>query len=65
MISPCNKVCSLDVTTGLCLGCFRNIDEIAGWSDFTDEQRARICEDLARRRERFERIAWRGGDAGA
>jgi predicted Fe-S protein YdhL (DUF1289 family) len=59
--SPCNKVCSLDAATGLCVGCLRNIDEIAGWTAFTDEQRARILAELPRRRERLERGRRSGG----
>jgi predicted Fe-S protein YdhL (DUF1289 family) len=29
--SPCISVCRMDAETGLCLGCFRTIDEIMVW----------------------------------
>jgi uncharacterized protein len=29
--SPCNSVCKVDPATRLCMGCFRTLDEIAGW----------------------------------
>jgi len=29
--SPCKKVCRLD-EDGMCVGCFRMLDEIANWS---------------------------------
>ncbi len=30
--SPCTLVCTIDRPSGLCLGCQRTLDEIAGWS---------------------------------
>jgi predicted Fe-S protein YdhL (DUF1289 family) len=45
--SPCIGVCELDHRLGICLGCLRTGDEIAGWSRFDPEQRRRV---LARRR---------------
>lgn len=29
--SPCVSVCRMDAESGLCEGCLRTIDEIAGW----------------------------------
>ena len=37
--SPCINVCRMDDDTGLCLGCFRTIDEIAVWSNASNDQR--------------------------
>lgn len=48
--TPCVKVCIVDGPTGLCLGCFRTLQEIGGWSALTDERRAEIMADLAGRR---------------
>ncbi|MFO1363726.1 MAG: DUF1289 domain-containing protein [Burkholderiales bacterium] len=33
--SPCINVCRMNDATGLCEGCFRTLDEIAGWSGYT------------------------------
>jgi len=52
--SPCNKVCILDEATRICIGCFRTIDEIAGWAALTDAERAAILAELPARRGRFE-----------
>ena len=52
--SPCNKVCILDSGTQLCIGCFRTIDEIAGWGALTDGERAAILAELPARRARFD-----------
>ena len=30
-VSPCNKICRIDRTTGWCEGCWRTLAEIAGW----------------------------------
>jgi len=49
--SPCISVCAIDPRTGLCTGCFRTLDEIAGWIAFTnDEKRAVVAALPARRR---------------
>lgn len=47
--TPCTKICALDPATGLCRGCGRNIDEIAGWSTFGDDERRRIMSVLPER----------------
>lgn len=48
--TPCVKVCIVDGPTGLCLGCFRSLQEIGGWSSLTDDQRATIMSELPGRR---------------
>ena len=40
--TPCIKICTLDPKSGLCLGCGRTTDEIAGWTRFSDTERTRI-----------------------
>lgn len=37
--SPCISICKMDPVTGWCEGCWRTIDEIAGWSRYSDEQK--------------------------
>ena len=44
--SPCIGVCELDRRLGICLGCLRQADEIAGWSRFDPDQRRRVLERL-------------------
>ena len=44
--SPCVKICVVDPSTGLCLGCFRTVDEIAAWSAMTPEARRRVMAEL-------------------
>jgi len=34
--SPCISVCRMSDNSGLCMGCFRTGDEIAGWSSAGD-----------------------------
>jgi uncharacterized protein len=48
------KVCIVDGPTGLCLGCYRTLPEIGGWSALTDEQRAAVMAELASRRSRID-----------
>ncbi len=51
--TPCIKVCVVDGESGLCLGCFRQLQEVAGWARFTDDERAAIMADLPSRRGRI------------
>jgi hypothetical protein len=48
--SPCISVCVLDLRTNHCLGCLRTRGEIAGWLDYTDEERLRVLKSIERRR---------------
>ena len=49
--SPCIDVCRMNPLTGLCDGCFRTIDEIAGWSSFDDTQRAMVLTQAEARKK--------------
>lgn len=41
MPSPCISVCRMDPDSGLCMGCFRSLDEIVAWSRMpADDKRA-------------------------
>ena len=51
--TPCIKVCVIDGESGLCMGCYRQLSEVAGWAKLTDDDRARIMAELAGRRERI------------
>ena len=48
--SPCISVCVIDTPTGLCAGCYRTLDEIAGWIGLSADERRALLADLARRR---------------
>ena len=47
--SPCVKICVYEAGAGLCRGCGRTLDEIAGWSAMSDAERRRIMEALPAR----------------
>lgn len=47
--SPCILVCSIDKETGLCLGCGRTRNEIAGWISYSDEERRLVMTKLPAR----------------
>lgn len=51
--TPCIKVCVVDGESGLCMGCYRQLSEVAGWAKLTDEDRARIMAELPSRRSRI------------
>jgi len=52
--TPCVKVCVVDGESGLCLGCYRTLNEIAAWGAFTPEQRDRVMAELPDRRGRID-----------
>jgi len=54
--SPCVLVCFIDPAAGLCLGCLRDIDEVASWSGYSDAERARIMADLPSRHRRIATV---------
>ncbi|HKP79426.1 MAG TPA: DUF1289 domain-containing protein, partial [Phenylobacterium sp.] len=48
--TPCVKVCVVDGESGLCLGCYRRLNEVAGWTGLTGEERDRVIAELPGRR---------------
>lgn len=48
--SPCVDVCQMNPVTGLCRGCFRTLDEIAGWLDFSASEKLEVLKRLDERR---------------
>ena len=57
--TPCIKVCVVDGESGLCLGCYRKLSEVAQWTRFTDAERDSILAELPGRRSliRPEKLA--------
>jgi predicted Fe-S protein YdhL (DUF1289 family) len=51
--SPCVKICVVHPEVGLCLGCYRSLDEIAAWSRMTPEARRAVLSELPARAERL------------
>ena len=47
--SPCISVCQINAVTGSCEGCFRTLDEIAGWSVATLEAKRSVWRAIAQR----------------
>lgn len=47
--SPCVKICTLDARSRMCLGCGRNIDEIARWTAMSAAERTRVMSELPAR----------------
>jgi uncharacterized protein len=47
--SPCAKICLYEPGMGLCLGCGRTLEEIAGWAAMNNTERRRIMAALPAR----------------
>ena len=61
--TPCVKVCIVDGESGLCLGCYRTLQEVAAWTRLTDAERAAIMIAAPERRAgiRPEKLGLIGG----
>lgn len=47
--SPCINICRMDPRSGYCEGCFRTLDEIAGWGAAPEVEKRAILARVARR----------------
>ncbi|WP_042265619.1 DUF1289 domain-containing protein [Paraburkholderia heleia] len=47
--SPCIAICRMDERSGLCEGCLRTIDEIAGWSVLDDDAKRAVWDAIETR----------------
>jgi predicted Fe-S protein YdhL (DUF1289 family) len=52
--SPCINICKMNAASGLCLGCFRTLDEIAGWARADEATQAAILAAVERRRQQHD-----------
>lgn len=49
--SPCIEICQMNEKSGYCQGCWRTLEEIAGWGRFSAARKTAILEQLATRRQ--------------
>jgi len=49
--SPCINICQIDAASGLCLGCFRSIDEITRWAQADEASQRAILAAIEQRRQ--------------
>ncbi|QYJ87612.1 DUF1289 domain-containing protein [Shewanella mesophila] len=52
MQSPCVARCGLN-DDEICMGCFRHIDEIVGWSSASEIKQQQIWQNLAQRKAQY------------
>ena len=48
--TPCIKVCVVEGESGLCLGCYRKLSEVAGWARLSEAEREAIMTELPGRK---------------
>ena len=61
--SPCIKLCVTHPESGLCMGCYRSLAEIARWSVMTPDERRAVMAELPARAPLVKGIR-RGGREG-
>ncbi|WP_245293312.1 DUF1289 domain-containing protein [Mongoliimonas terrestris] len=47
--TPCVKTCIIDPVSRLCVGCWRTLDEIGGWSRMSEPERLAVMAVLPAR----------------
>ena len=60
--SPCVNICVMHPAEGICVGCLRTLDEIAGWSMMSPENRRAVLAQLPDRKPALKKR--RGGRGG-
>ena len=57
--SPCINICKMDAASGLCLGCYRKLNEVAAWARLSEGERDAILAEMPERRSliRPEKLA--------
>ena len=60
--SPCVNVCVMHPSEGICVGCYRTLDEIAGWGMMSPDNRRAVLALLPDRKPLLKKR--RGGRAG-
>ena len=61
--SPCIKLCVTHPESGLCMGCYRTLEEIARWPGMTPDERRAVMMTLPERAPQV-RGRRRGGRSG-
>ena len=51
--SPCVAICTMNPASDFCDGCQRTIDEIAGWSAFSNDEKRQVWVRIGQRRTRL------------
>lgn len=49
--SPCKSICTFDVGTGLCKGCWRTMQERQNWMQMTEEEKLATMSAVALRKD--------------
>lgn len=60
--SPCVQICAIHPQEGICVGCYRTLEEIAGWSQMGPVRRRALMAELPGRARLIKRR--RGGREG-
>ncbi len=48
--SPCVHVCLMDYEHGLCIGCYRTLDEITHWINYSPARKKTVLAQIEHRR---------------
>jgi len=46
MSSPCIDICEINSSNNRCKGCWRTVEQIEQWIEYTEEEQLRIMKEL-------------------
>jgi uncharacterized protein len=52
--TPCVQVCFVDPRAGVCVGCFRTMEELGRWTKYSDAERETIMAALPEREAAYQ-----------
>lgn len=52
--NPCIHVCTKD-EKGICLGCYRSMEEIRDWYKYSDKQKLKVLDNALSRRTEYDK----------
>lgn len=52
--NPCIHVCTKD-EKGICLGCYRSMEEIRAWYKYSDKQKLKVLDNALSRRAEYDK----------
>ena len=55
--SPCISVCRMDAPSALCMGCWRTLNEIAGWATMSDDTKRSVWQLIEQRQRHMPAFA--------
>lgn len=51
--TPCVGICVVDIDSYLCIGCWRNMDEIQEWASMDEDEKQQVLRNIQLRKSQL------------